>query len=229
MRYQQALFGCCASFMSRKACSEKEDFEVVREQPPWYGTWKRISFSWLNIHSEPSIGYSDDPATQFIDILTSAERNDKHLEHRLKSIISINGWTEALAESILRGVENVIKNSAKVAQAMADAIDRAESKALEFSKEHPTYTALIAAGTIVALGVLVVLAPWVLETLGFETLGPRAGRSPLVLCISWLSLTGDLTGSFAARWMSSIARSIGNVEKGSIYAFLQSLGMRWAK
>ena len=60
---------------------------------------------------------------------------------------------------------------------MSDAIDRAESTAWEFTKEHPVYAALIAAGTIIALGVLAMLTPWVLEALGFEALGPRAGES----------------------------------------------------
>jgi gamma-glutamyltranspeptidase/glutathione hydrolase len=89
----------------------------------------------------------------------------------------VNGWTEAIAESILNGIVKVIQKGVKVAQAMSDAIDRAESRAWESAKEHPVYTALIAAGTIIALGVLVMLAPYVLETLGFEALGPRAGDS----------------------------------------------------
>ena len=63
-----------------------------------------------------------------------------------------------------------------MATAMAEATKEATDTALEFAKEHPYYTALIIAGTIIAVGVLVTLAPWVLEALGFAARGPRLGK-----------------------------------------------------
>ncbi|KAF5701747.1 lincomycin-condensing protein [Fusarium globosum] len=94
-----------------------------------------------------------------------------------------------------------------LAKPMAEAVKRATNTALEFAKEHPVYAGLIAAGTIVAIGVLVEFELiWVLRALGFDEIGPRVG-------------------SFAARWMSSLEK----VPKGSIYSYLQRLGMKIAK
>ncbi|KAM0424443.1 hypothetical protein ACHAPT_010366 [Fusarium lateritium] len=149
------------------------------------------------------VPYSDDAADQFVNILQTHKGSRDELHRRLNEVVSANGWTENLAEAVLRKMEKLVKEGAKVAKPMADAIKKATDTALEFAKEHPVYTALIAAGTIIAIGVLVIFdLAWVLNALGFATKGPRLG-------------------SFAARWMSQI----GNVPKGSIYAFLQRLGM----
>ncbi|CAM1509507.1 Fc.00g032460.m01.CDS01 [Cosmosporella sp. VM-42] len=156
------------------------------------------------------VPYSDDEVSQFIEVLRTADCSEKELEKRLKSIISTNGLKERIAERILEGIEKLLNEGAKVASAMDDAMKKATDIALDFANEHPYYTALIAAGTIIALGVLVMLCPWVLEALGFARLGPRGG-------------------SFAAKWMSRIARLDGRVSKGSIYAYLQRLGMVWKK
>lgn len=127
------------------------------------------------VADQPTL-YSDDAAREFIETLRTAEHADKELEERLKSIVYANGWTERLAESILHGVEKLVLEGSKVAAAMKEAMDKATETALEFAKEHPYYTALIAAGTIIALGVLVMMAPWVLEALGFAARGPRVGK-----------------------------------------------------
>lgn len=60
---------------------------------------------------------------------------------------------------------------------MEKAVTRSKETALEFKQKHPFYAALMAAGTLIALGVLVIFAPvWVLEALGFAARGPRLGR-----------------------------------------------------
>lgn len=59
--------------------------------------------------------------------------------------------------------------------------------------------------TVIALGVLAIVAPWILEALGFAELGP-------------------VEGSFAALWQ---ARYAGYVPKGSLFSFFQRLGMKW--
>lgn len=120
--------------------------------------------------------YRDDPAQAFLDILRTAEIDDSDLQIRLKSIITVESWTEALAESILHGIVQMICDAEKVASAMEDAIIKATNQAKVFAKEHPYYTALIAAGIVIAIGVLVIVAPWVLEAIGFAARGPRAGK-----------------------------------------------------
>ncbi|KAF4984719.1 hypothetical protein FZEAL_160 [Fusarium zealandicum] len=153
--------------------------------------------------SDQPVPYSDDAAEQFVEILRTHKGSRDELHHRLQQVVSASGWTESLAESILQKIEKIVKEGAKIAKPMADAIKKATDTALEFAKEHPVYFGLITAGTLIAIAVLVMLGPgWVLEALGFAARGPRLG-------------------SFAARWMSRI----GNVPKGSIYAYLQRLGM----
>ncbi|KAF4470935.1 lincomycin-condensing lmbA [Fusarium albosuccineum] len=148
--------------------------------------------------------YSDDAADQFVEIIRTHEGSQEELQCRLKQVVSANGWTESLAESVLRKIENIVKEGAKMAKPMADAIKKATDTALEFAKEHPVYAGLIAAGTLIAIAILGIFdLVWVLRALGFAQRGPRLG-------------------TFAARWMSRI----GNVPKGSIYSYFQRLGMK---
>ncbi|KAF7561785.1 hypothetical protein G7046_g2338 [Stylonectria norvegica] len=156
------------------------------------------------------VPYSDDAAAQIVETLRTTEKRGIELEEELNSIVSIYGWTEKLAERVLDGIEKMLALGGKMASAITEAGKKATAVAEEFAKKHPYYAVLIAAGTIIALGVLAyMLAPWFLEALGFARAGPRLG-------------------TFAARWMSKIARgSKGAVEKGTIYAYLQRLGMVW--
>ncbi|KAI1008825.1 hypothetical protein LB504_001361 [Fusarium proliferatum] len=151
--------------------------------------------------------YSDDAASQFVTILQTHTGTQAQLHHRLEQVVSTTGWTSSLAEAIERKIEKLLKDGAELAKPMAEAVTRATNTAWEFAKEHPVYAGLIAAGTIVAIGVLVEFElVWVLRALGFDEIGPRVG-------------------SFAARWMSSLEK----VPKGSIYSYLQRLGMKIAK
>ncbi|KAG5772722.1 hypothetical protein H9Q72_001222 [Fusarium xylarioides] len=153
------------------------------------------------------VPYSDDAASQFVTILQTHTGTQDQLHNRLKQVVSTTGWTSALAEAIERKIEKLLKDGAELAKPMAEAVKRAKNTAWEFAKEHPVYAGLIAAGTIVAIGVLVEFELiWVLRALGFDEVGPRVG-------------------SFAARWMSSLEK----VPKGSIYSYLQRLGMKIAK
>jgi hypothetical protein len=54
-------------------------------------------------------------------------------------------------------------------EAMKDAVQKSTAAATEFAKEHPVFC------TVVALGILVLLAPWAIEALGFGELGPIEG------------------------------------------------------
>lgn len=137
-------------------------------------------------------------ATQATTIILTTE--DPSLIHKhLSELVTTTGWTETLARGILHGIENAIANSAKMAHPASDALARATTEAYEFAHDHPVYT------TVLALGVLVILAPWVLEVLGFGELGP-------------------IEGSFAAWWQRLYA---GAVPRGSLFSFFQRLGMVW--
>ncbi|KAL4745728.1 hypothetical protein BDW72DRAFT_186168 [Aspergillus terricola var. indicus] len=130
-------------------------------------------------------------------ILTADSLDTLHKE--LNDQISTTSWTEALAKATLQGPENAIQAGAKMAKATADAVAQAKEAAVGFATEHPVYAMLI------ALGVLAVLTPWVLEVLGFGELGP-------------------IEGYFAARWQSVYEAY---VPKGALFGYFQRLGMKW--
>ena len=108
-------------------------------------------------------------AADILSSLSTAEYNDKHLEESLQDIVRETGWYENLAAAVLNGLETIVREGAPVAGAMTDAVEKATAAAIGFAKEHPVFC------TIVALGVLVLLAPWAIEALGFGELGPIEG------------------------------------------------------
>ncbi|KAJ5972063.1 uncharacterized protein N7479_001981 [Penicillium vulpinum] len=121
------------------------------------------------------------------------------LEKEVNEEISINGWSDAIAQAILRGLENAIKAGAHMAQAASDAATQSKNAAVGFATEHPVYA------TLIAFGILALLTPLALEVLGFGELGPIAG-------------------SFAATWQRTYA---GYVPKNALFGYFQKLGMKW--
>ena len=81
------------------------------------------------------------------------------------------GWRSLLAEEFLNSLISAFKKGVSMGAALQEAYDRAVGEAWEWSKEHPVWA------TIIAIGVLVIIAPWVLEALGFGELGPIEGLS----------------------------------------------------
>jgi gamma-glutamyltranspeptidase/glutathione hydrolase len=127
------------------------------------------------------VPYSDDAADQFVTILKTHEGTREELHRRSKQVVSSSGWTENLAEAIERKIETLLKEGAEMAKPMAEAVGKATNTAWEFAKEHPVYAGLIAAGTIVAIGVLVEFdLIWILRALGFDEVGPRLGEFGIV-------------------------------------------------
>lgn len=149
----------------------------------------------LNPTNPRAIGLVSQGTTAGVILLTTEDPS--LIGNRLFEQIPTTAWTRALAESILHFLENAIRGGAKMAKAAADALARAAQEAYDFARNHPIYA------TILALGVLRLLAPWVLRLLGFGELGPVAD-------------------SFAAWWQSLYA---GDVPKGSLFSFFQRLGI----
>lgn len=142
---------------------------------------------------------AQDLATEIINTLYSAEKKGRDLEQALNDIVTEYGWTENLGVAILNALESAIKAGTAMSQVMKDAFDKATEAAIGFARDHPVYC------TIIALGILVLLVPWVIEAIGFAELGP-------------------VQGSYAAAWQS---RYLGYVPKGSLFSFFQRLGMVW--
>ena len=113
-------------------------------------------------------------ASRFVSMLLTAKTadpSDVHLQAGLKDTVSTCGYYDRLAKMILEKLTNTLKNGAAFGNTMKEASERAAEAAVGFVKEHPAYC------TIIALGILVIVAPWVLEILGFAELGPVEGLS----------------------------------------------------
>ena len=185
-------------------------YDVLKEQPS------------LNITHGKRPQTTESLAAEILSTLYAADANDEHLIQRLQDVVHETGWYENLAAAVLTGLENALKALAPMGQAMKDAYDKATqivADVLKFGKEHPVFCA------VVALGILVILAPWAIEAVGFGELGPIEG-----VCISvyvegyTMLMCCLLVGTFAAWWQSRYA---GYVPAGSLFSFFQRLGMVW--
>lgn len=143
-------------------------------------------------------------ASSVISTLFNAEKAGHDLERNLQHVVRSCGWYEGLAKRILDALVAALNSGVAMGGAIKEAFDRATAVASKFIHEHPVLAA--AAVTLVAIGILVILAPWAVEALGFGGLGP-------------------IRGSFAALWQSTFP----DVAAGSFFSWLQRLGMMWGK
>ncbi|KAJ4317712.1 hypothetical protein N0V94_004785 [Neodidymelliopsis sp. IMI 364377] len=118
----------------------------------------------------------------------------------IKSRMGSYGMTPDLAKNTLERLTEMIRTSQeKTSPAFRAAYKTARESAqvIEgFAQDHPVFA------LVVALGVLAIMAPWILHLLGFTELGPASG---------W----------FAAAWQSTYGAA---VPSKSLFAYLQSLG-----
>jgi len=162
-------------------------------------------------------------AENVLSTLYAADINDEYLVQRLQDVVQETGWYENLATSVLNGLENALKAKAPMGQAMKDAYDKAAQVVGDiwgFVKEHPVFFSLV------ALGILVILAPWAIEALGFGELGPIEGMSVVVYVQGDILMLCLLVGTFAAWWQSAYR---GYVPARSLFSFFQRLGMVWGR
>lgn len=128
----------------------------------------------------------EEAASQILTALLSAPKPGPSLDASIRSIIhthrpstaSWNTWYASLAKAIFHKIENLLKErSTRLSGAMDDACHKASDAAAttgEFAREHPLWTAAVVA--IVVFGIMVLLAPYLLEALGFAELGPVEGE-----------------------------------------------------
>ncbi len=128
------------------------------------------------------IPYKDNPskaelADEIIAKLFAAEKNDAALQADLQSIIHAYGWFDDLAAAILAALENAIKIGEKMGPAVKTAYEKAVAavnKVKEWAEAHPEMTAVII--TLIALGVLALMIPWLMAYLGFAEEGIIEGK-----------------------------------------------------
>lgn len=121
-------------------------------------------------------------ADQVVETLLLTSRSGPALRMELDSIVGTYGWTDNVARWVLEKLCKALEDAhEKLGPTINDAYNKAweTAKSIEgFVIEHPVMC------TIITLGVLVVVAPWVLEALGFAELGPMEGMAPSLLTCS---------------------------------------------
>ena len=134
--------------------------------------------------------YQDHPtetdlAAQIIAKLLAATKNDAVLKADLQSTISTYGWYDGLAAAVLAGLENAIKLGEEMQPAMKAAYERAVegvNSVEQWAGEHPEISAAVVV-TLIALGVLAIMMPWLMAWLGFAEEGIVEGK------LEWLLIS----------------------------------------
>lgn len=124
---------------------------------------------------------AQDEAARFLHILRTAKHAGPELQLRLRdNIASTSGWKDALALNILNGIAAMVSEGDRLTGAMGEMVGDVIQKAHQFAAEHPIYANLLVGGgyTLLAIGILVLVAPWVLTALGFGEEGPVLGEWP---------------------------------------------------
>jgi hypothetical protein len=168
----------------------------------------------------------EDVAEQVFQLIFNAEKNGPSLRAQIKGKVHAEGWTEKIAESILAKLQQVIEQGRNdMGPAMREAVDTASTvvqDVFQLALDHPVATTVFC--TLVALAILVLISPWIIEALGFGELGPIEGDSLSTINIIFLLTLLLSVGSFAAGWQSTYR---GYVSKDSLFAFFQRLRMAW--
>ena len=123
---------------------------------------------------------TQETASGIVSVLLSAESAGKDLDIQVQSIVhQAGGWYQSLAIAVLETlVQGIQEGKLIMNEAMKQAWEKAKACADGvggFVSKHPVWTAAIV--TVVVLGMLVILAPYILEWLGFSALGPVEGES----------------------------------------------------
>ena len=142
--------------------------------PSRFPSEKVIGYMSITENMPPTLGSHEKLTTQqtallITSALRDAQRSGDKLNDTIDDIVrEAGGWRESIAEAVLHAVENVLKDGLEMNEVMKVAYYRALEMAKrigQFAHEHPLFC------TLVAVGVIAILAPYVLEVLGFGELG----------------------------------------------------------
>jgi hypothetical protein len=161
-------------------------------------------------------------ASSFVNTLFAAEKNGPELHQALAELIETASLKQHFARAVFETLQKAIETARPMGIALGETYENVvrEIDSIEgFVEDHPVICAVI------AIGILVVLAPWVVEALGFAEGGIVAGKWHLCQAVDDVSEMLMIRGSdsFAALWQSRYA---GFVPRGSLFSLLQKLGMK---
>ena len=169
-----------STWIASFCCGTEDDYLCDKLEPKGLVPNEEKSKLYPRLPGASTSRSADDIAAEVVCILCSAEKCGVVLTRQLDDTCGAEGWTQWIARKVLERLETVLKEGReKMASAMAMAYDEASDAAnvlFRFAKDHPLATAGLL--SIVAVGVLVVLAPMVVEALGFAELGPIEGMVP---------------------------------------------------
>ncbi len=179
------IIGQCDSPVNEKAAGSNPD--------------KAAQYTFLSEKMAPYHGKSVEQASQdaaaaIFSELQHAEKRGRTLEAALQDIVRQAGFasfTERIARKVLDALQNALKEGSPMREAMKDAYEKAIDAAdgiAGFSREHPVLTGCICA--VIALGILVILAPAVIHALGFGVEGVVEGTIKTLISamarVTWL-------------------------------------------
>ena len=126
-------------------------------------------------------------AKSIVSAMSDADNIGPSLRATIQSHVhAAGGWSDYLAKKVLAALEAVLKAGKPLKGAMQMMKDKTEEaiKATEgFATDHPVWTEIIV--VVIALGILVLVAPYAVEWLGFwagfGTEGPIEGKSCFLL------------------------------------------------
>ena len=122
---------------------------------------------------------AEDTAEHLLAVLQAAKEPGPELQRTLDGIVhaEAGGWRKSIARALLAGIEATIRAGRPLSGPLQRAFDKAYAKLRdlkEIADEHPVLEGVVL--SIVALAVLYLLWPVVLEVLGFGELGPIEGE-----------------------------------------------------
>ena len=126
----------------------------------------------------------EEAATSIVDAIFKADSDGVSLIAYINDIAhQAGGWSEWLADKIRKGMEAALMAGKEMSAVMAAAYAKAREAAKVFEhfvEDHPLATAVFV--TVLAIGVLAILSPYILEMLGFAELGPVEGELTITFC-----------------------------------------------
>ena len=129
-----------------------------------------------------TVRLEDDDATHaadsFVDTVFLAEKNGIELRQALERLVKRDTWRQAtwrerFAKAVFEALQKAIETARPMGDALREIYEKVECAVNDvegFVKNHPILCALI------ALGILVLLSPWVIEALGFAEGGILEGE-----------------------------------------------------
>ncbi len=154
--------------------------KVTSSNPDKAGQYAFMSEKAALYHGKSVEQAGQDAAATILSALQLAEKRGRHLEAKVQDIVHEAGFAnfkEGIAKKVLVALQKALQEGSPMREAMKDAYEKAIDAAdgmAGFSREHPVLTGCICIA--VALGILMVLAPVIIEALGFAAEGPVAGR-----------------------------------------------------